>query len=219
MQTESQFERELNLLCIRAAAEIADHDETEPESDRGLVDFANRTIFGGANLKNDNELESLFTELLREMDVSNAVRSADETSAIKFVSDFMADLCSAPIILRANGRKIANFDTLLSAVNTLSISGPNDDDDLEPWATFSNTLASGDFALFEGDFEGFRSAVVGALDTAFKHPDFSFVVLAKAIQRQQADDEIRRLRKKLGLRGKRAATRPAKCSVHGCTHS
>jgi hypothetical protein len=208
MTLENELDRELDALCFRAAVELLDQDD--PEADLRLVYFANEIIVGG-RMKNENDIESTFGEILRQIEASEVVRASDEISAGEFIGDFVGELCNAPILIRSNSRKAAKFGILFSAANTLSVAGEDEgelaDKRRDFWEQFSLQLGMADWPLWEGDHDEFQRAIVAAFESGVKDANFSFAALAQQIRKEEADVEIQRIRRSLGLNVKRPAGR------------
>lgn len=211
MLKDSQLDRELDALCFRTAADILDHDESDPEIDIRLVAFSKEIIVGGQNLKNENDVESLFGEIVRQIEAGDAAYAADEVAAGQFISDFVSHLCNAPILLRSNSRKAAKFEILFSAANTLSVCGEDESEAANKrrdfWEEFSCALGMAEMSLWDGDHDEFQRIIVAAFESGVRDRNFSFTALAKQIRQEEAAVEIQRIRKSLGLPVKRPVRR------------
>lgn len=148
----------------------------------------------------ETDIAALMNSVEADAIAKKEARAEEERLAVEFVGDFLGKLCNLPIVLRANGIKVAMYQTLFGVAQNLAISGKEDEGDVEPWETFGSKLASGDLPLFDGNHEAFRKVIIDAFQAVVRHPDFSYVVLAQAIRERQAGDQVRRLRLKAGLR-------------------
>ena len=184
---------QLRSLCAAAASQLlaAETDEGD-DQDAALTEFAVRTIqksLGGKDVSNES-FDSIVDEFVRETEQHESERAS------KFVANFVTHMLDHPMCLRSNSRKIAEYEILFSAACDLACS--QEDEEGEPWETFSTKLASADptFPVLDDDGtpEQFRKQIIAAFQFVVRRPGFSFVELAKAIKQAQADDSVRRYR-------------------------
>jgi len=207
MTNEEKLDCELNDLVWRAAIDTL---AAQTESDTDLRHFAAATIRasrGGNEMDDKDKLETLdvHAELAR-------IREQQKHDAMEFVRKFVVDLCDHPMYLRSNSKKARQFDILFEAACDLSVT--HGDEEGEPWDSFSLKLASADpapdFRIFDDDGtpEKFRKYIIAAFQFVVRQPGFSFVELARAIQDAKHREELRAVRRRLGLnaRGRRSAS-------------
>ena len=208
MTNEEKLDCELNDLVWRAAIDTL---AAQTESDTDLRHFAAATIRasrGGNEMDDKDKLETLdvHAELAR-------IREQHKHDAMEFVRKFVVDLCDHPMYLRSNSKKARQFDILFGAACDLACS--QEGGEIEPWETFSTKLASADptFPVWDDDGtpEQFRKQIISAFEFVVRQPGFSFVGLARAIQDAKHREELRAVRRRLGLnqRGKRSAASPS----------
>ncbi len=163
----------------------------------------------------NQDVEFIFGELVRQIEASDAACAADEAIAVEFVANFVSHLCNAPILLRSNGRKIAKYKILFSAANTLSTAGEDEDEAAnkrrDSWEQFTNLLGMADWPLWNGDHDEFQRSIVVAFEGGVKDANFSFTALANQIRKEEADVEIRRIRRSLGLTVRRPGQAKQAC--------
>jgi hypothetical protein len=183
---------ELAELCVGVAVQFIGRGYDDGEE--ALADFAVRAIqqsLGGKTVSNE-QIDG-FEELLRML------ATADISSSGDFIADFVTKMCDSPEALRSNSRKLSMYNVLTAAACDLF--AKTDDQEYEE---FFDLLERAEFHLlcFRNP-DKFRRAIVHAFQkSGFSH----FSELAEAIRRKETEFVIRRLRRKLGLIGKRTAT-------------
>jgi|SRR5579863_3569413 len=185
------------LLAPLAARFAADADFVR--RGRQMNDDKNQNFFGElmrqAEAADEEQaaMNKLAGELLRQAEEGNVSRAGN------FVADYIGKMCDSPEALRSNSRKLCLFQILTSAAcDVYGKIGDQESDDLHTFLNYA------DFHLVViPNSRKFRATIVDA----FKKSKFSHLVeLAEAIKREETAFAIRRLRRKLGLTGKRAAS-------------
>jgi len=202
MTPEGELNRELDELCYRAALDVL-----AEKLDPAVGSFAVETIRasrGESMTENRPESEAL-SELTRLAAMS------EEQRAVEFVGDFCVKLFEHPTCARSNSRKVRDYNILCSAACELSISGEEGEDEeaeKEMWDKFSLALITADptepmwgqdKTHDMRDYE-FQALVMSAFRSVIRQPGFSFSKLAAEIRNQQNKEELRQLRRKLGLK-------------------
>lgn len=186
---------ELAGLCAGVAVQFIARGYDDGEE--ALADFAVRTVRQALGGRMSNEQQMNAEEFLRE------IATAETSSASDFIADFVTKMCDSPEALRSNSRKLSMFHILTAAAEDISCKC--EDEDEKEFDDLHSRLNMADFWLlcFPNPVK-FRTAIIHA----FQKSEFTyFVELAEAIRRKETEFAIRRLRRKLGLVGKRPVRR------------